>query len=191
SAPPAWSDWDPGDPYTEWIRMPDLSTDGVDEVVDPVFVLGDDFQYTLTGPITDIHIWGSPLGDGIYVNMTITLGTKVAQRLRGEIGKDHPRVREIEDRLEVQASLIRELKVELEVSKIPVPETPEAVGHDAVWLDAAGSWKELIYCGGHPYEGQSMDLAFVTTTPIPPSLLLLGSGLLGLGALGWRRKKQG
>jgi len=28
-------------------------------------------------------------------------------------------------------------------------------------------------------------------TPLPPSVLLLGSGLLGLGALGWRRKRQG
>jgi|WetSurMetagenome_2_1015567.scaffolds.fasta_scaffold50349_1 hypothetical protein len=27
--------------------------------------------------------------------------------------------------------------------------------------------------------------------PVPPSVLLLGSGLLGLGALGWRRKKRG
>ena len=26
-------------------------------------------------------------------------------------------------------------------------------------------------------------------TPVPPSVLLLGSGLLGLGALGWRRRR--
>jgi hypothetical protein len=29
----------------------------------------------------------------------------------------------------------------------------------------------------------------VAAAPLPPSLLLLGSGLLGLGALGWRRKR--
>jgi len=29
------------------------------------------------------------------------------------------------------------------------------------------------------------------TTPLPPSALLLGSGLLGLGALGWRRRRKG
>ena len=28
-------------------------------------------------------------------------------------------------------------------------------------------------------------------TPLPPSVLLMGSGLLGLGLLGWRRKKRG
>ncbi|MEJ2071681.1 MAG: hypothetical protein P8X58_14985, partial [Syntrophobacterales bacterium] len=28
-------------------------------------------------------------------------------------------------------------------------------------------------------------------TPVPPSVFLLGSGLLGLGLLGWRRKRSG
>jgi hypothetical protein len=28
------------------------------------------------------------------------------------------------------------------------------------------------------------------STPLPPSVLLLGSGLLGLGLLGWRRKRS-
>jgi len=31
----------------------------------------------------------------------------------------------------------------------------------------------------------------VTYTPIPASVLLLGSGILGLGAVGWRRRKRG
>jgi hypothetical protein len=34
----------------------------------------------------------------------------------------------------------------------------------------------------------SVDVA-VSTVPLPPALLLLGSGLLGLGAVGWRRRK--
>jgi len=54
----------------------------------------------------------------------------------------------------------------------------------AVFKNATEDW-ERIY-----YNGEYRDMAFVIT-PIPPSLLLLGSGLLGLGALGWRRKKQG
>jgi hypothetical protein len=29
----------------------------------------------------------------------------------------------------------------------------------------------------------------IAHTPLPPSALLLGSGLLGLGLLGWRRKR--
>jgi hypothetical protein len=28
-------------------------------------------------------------------------------------------------------------------------------------------------------------------TPLPPSVLLLASGLLGMGLLGWRRRRQG
>jgi hypothetical protein len=31
---------------------------------------------------------------------------------------------------------------------------------------------------------------FHTTVPLPPTALLLGSGLLGLGLIGWRRKKN-
>jgi hypothetical protein len=30
----------------------------------------------------------------------------------------------------------------------------------------------------------------VSTVPIPPTVLLLGSGLLGLVGLGWRRRKS-
>ncbi len=32
-------------------------------------------------------------------------------------------------------------------------------------------------------------LLVADAVPLPPSVLLLGSGLLGLGAMGWRRKR--
>ena len=43
--------------------------------------------------------------------------------------------------------------------------------------------------GGAPnFPGFEFDLS-AQPVPLPPSVLLLGSGLLGLGALGWRRKR--
>jgi hypothetical protein len=60
---------------------------------------------------------------------------------------------------------------------------------DAVWTtdwsgDTAQNWQALRYS-----TGQSMDLAFgITSTPIPATLPLLGSGLLGLAA--WRRFRK-
>jgi len=45
----------------KWLQPPDLTPNGVD--VNGEFVLADDFQCTQSGPITDIHIWGSFLHD--------------------------------------------------------------------------------------------------------------------------------
>ncbi len=41
----------------KWLQPPDLTTNGVD--VDNEFELADDFLCTQSGPVTDIHIWGS------------------------------------------------------------------------------------------------------------------------------------
>jgi len=64
----ALADWDETQP-AKWVQLPDRSPEGMDVkvgysflpgTVEPVKkVLADDFECTQTGPITDIHIWGS------------------------------------------------------------------------------------------------------------------------------------
>jgi hypothetical protein len=52
-------DWQPGDPYKmHWPQLPDLSFTGIDISL-AQGTLADDFKCTATGPIRDIHIWGS------------------------------------------------------------------------------------------------------------------------------------
>lgn len=57
----ALADWNPGDP-AKWVQMPDL-LNGMDVRATAPKILADDFLCTLTGPITDVHIWGSWLND--------------------------------------------------------------------------------------------------------------------------------
>ncbi len=58
-AVPAAADWDPSQP-AKWVQLPDLAFTGIDvNTCDPYYILADDFECTTTGPITDIHIWGS------------------------------------------------------------------------------------------------------------------------------------
>lgn len=64
----AFADWDFGQP-AKWVQMPDLAPTGIDvnaylDVEDAggnpqIIILADDFECTSTGPISDIHIWGS------------------------------------------------------------------------------------------------------------------------------------
>lgn len=52
-------DWRPGSPYKmHWPQLPDLGFTGIDIALTQM-TLADDFQCTATGPIRDIHIWGS------------------------------------------------------------------------------------------------------------------------------------
>jgi hypothetical protein len=60
----AWADWDPGDPNTKWVQMPDLNF-GMDVLATNPKILADDFLCTFSGPITDIHIWGSWLNNNV------------------------------------------------------------------------------------------------------------------------------
>lgn len=73
-AMPTQADWNPGDPFKmHFPQLPDLTPQGMDVLaglsVEPtglppqLKVLADDFLCTQTGPITDIHIWGSWLND--------------------------------------------------------------------------------------------------------------------------------
>ncbi|MEA3408717.1 MAG: GEVED domain-containing protein [Candidatus Eisenbacteria bacterium] len=56
---PAAADWYPEDPC-KWVQFPDLAPTGMDVNTSfPYYILADDFLCTQTGPITDIHIWGS------------------------------------------------------------------------------------------------------------------------------------
>lgn len=68
---PTMADWDPGDGHKmHYPQLPDLTPEGMDvlaglafEPVPQVKFLADDFRCTSTGPITDVHIWGSWLND--------------------------------------------------------------------------------------------------------------------------------
>jgi len=60
--------WQPGMPHKmHWPQEPDLSPTGVD-VSAALTALADDFKCTGTGPITDIHIWGSFADDVVPQN---------------------------------------------------------------------------------------------------------------------------
>jgi len=49
----------------KWERMPDLGTTGIDVNACDPYVLADDFLCELTGPITEIGVWGSWLDDAL------------------------------------------------------------------------------------------------------------------------------
>ena len=46
----------------KWLQIPEQGKEGVD-VNNTQFMLADDFRCTASGPITDIHFWGSFLDD--------------------------------------------------------------------------------------------------------------------------------
>ncbi|MGD0259807.1 MAG: HYR domain-containing protein [Verrucomicrobiota bacterium] len=63
----------------KYVQNPDLSTNGIDvnatfyPVYGGAWVLADDFPCTNSGPITDIHLWGSWLNDQVDYNAVFTL----------------------------------------------------------------------------------------------------------------------
>ena len=67
----AKADWQPGQP-AKWVQMPDL-INGMNVLATDPMLLADDFLCTQTGPITDIHVWGSWLDDQIDLNARFKL----------------------------------------------------------------------------------------------------------------------
>lgn len=60
-----------------------------------------------------------------------------------------------------------------DLNSYPAPFTGVHYEDDAVFRTGDGEWRELHYPSGHPRGGQSIDLAFVITTPEPASNLLV------------------
>ena len=58
----ASADWDETMP-AKWVQLPDETPLGIDVNATEPFILADDFECTETGPIKQIHIWGSWLND--------------------------------------------------------------------------------------------------------------------------------
>ncbi|HWX21019.1 MAG TPA: hypothetical protein VN578_14050, partial [Candidatus Binatia bacterium] len=57
----------------KWLQPPDV-LHGMDVNASQNLVLADDFPCTTTGPVKDIRIWGSWLGDKVDANVVFTLG---------------------------------------------------------------------------------------------------------------------
>ena len=56
----------------KWVQRPDLGS-GIDYNATQPFILADDFKCTNSGPITDIHLWGSWLADQVDLGATYIL----------------------------------------------------------------------------------------------------------------------
>lgn len=98
---PARADWDIGDPHKmHFPQLPDMSTTGMDVHASWPWtggaasglgkILADDFLCTQTGPITDIHIWGSWLNDMMPGGATPGTGDPGAVSFKLSIHEDIP-----------------------------------------------------------------------------------------------------
>jgi hypothetical protein len=243
SVAPALADWDADDPNDRakvkmhFAQLPDLSMWGMDVQVDcNTTILGDDWECTETGFVSDIHLWFSSLGDGyptvntinhvyvaIYSNnpgppsmpaellwehyydpddpeikIRMVCDDCPQGRYEPETGlyvpMDHQEVWQLNitnivDPFEQQAGtiywLVAWISPEIPMPGFfgwktsdfftyPDPYTGAAFMDDAVFANCLIGppylWLPNTYPIGHPYEGQSFDLAFVITTTAIPTL---------------------
>ena len=260
AAATARADWNPGDPHKmHYPQLPDLTPTGLDVLAtrDPTSTgpngplwktLADDFRCSQTGPISDIHFWGSWLNDQVFTGVQFKLSihadvpapptggfsrpafpplwervlTPSAQRLYSTLpaasapeqfynpnnnqimGTDRQiwqyNFKDIVEPFTQQVNTIYWLDVQAIIPdglpflfgwKTTNPTVTPHFNDDAVYWDTVlpgpgqpplvGPFP-LVYPAGHPFGGQSMDLAFVIT-PEPGMVLFVTAGLIGLGLI--------
>lgn len=77
----------------KWVQQPDLDDTGIDVNCTQPFILADDFQCTVTGPITDIHVWGSwyhdilPFSDPNHVRFRLSIHKDIPAQPGGEYSR--------------------------------------------------------------------------------------------------------
>lgn len=71
----------------KWVQKPDLSVLGIDVNATHPHILADDFECTVPGPITDVHVWGSwrddilPLNDPHQVTFVLSIHKDIPARI--------------------------------------------------------------------------------------------------------------
>lgn len=225
----------------KWTQLPDLTPNGIDIFSYNYAPIGvaDDFICTATGPITDLHIWGSWLGDQVGQNPSFGLcifadvpaqpgapshpGASLWYQLLAPSNSQlyatvtpsewfwDPRGQAIPngdtqvwqyDFLIPEAAAFQQMQdsiywltVVSEIWGFGWKTRDPQDGHfndDAAWSPSyLGPWTELRYPMVHPYEGQSIDMAFELTTtvvPVPGAVVLAMIGVCCIS--GWRRRMR-